>query len=237
MAKKIICTCGGCDNCDECKKINENIHENLIIVNTNYKAIKKENIVNIKNSFQTTTDTPSVYIIKNAELMNPSAANALLKFLEEPDSNVIAILMTADKSQIMETIYSRCTFHKPNTDTKYNEFDKDVMYRIVNNIETSMSNCLIDVEINYNSSEIYKNKESLLDNLLLIYLNLIKYRMNVKYENYYVDNFCDIIQSSDEEILRKVKIINKYIKYNRFNLNGKLMFDNLFIELTNIEAI
>ena len=37
------------------------------------------------------------YIIKNAERLNPSSANTILKFLEEPEDNIIAILLTNNR--------------------------------------------------------------------------------------------------------------------------------------------
>ena len=46
-------------------------------------------------------------LIENAELMNESTRNSLLKILEEPPPAVYFILMTAQKSAIMPTILSR----------------------------------------------------------------------------------------------------------------------------------
>ncbi len=47
-------------------------------------------------------------LIHPAEAMNPAAANALLKKLEEPPPNVIFILVTNDVSALLATIRSRC---------------------------------------------------------------------------------------------------------------------------------
>ena len=40
--------------------------------------------------------------------MSVSAANSLLKFLEEPASDTVAILMTEQGQRILPTILSRC---------------------------------------------------------------------------------------------------------------------------------
>jgi DNA polymerase-3 subunit delta' len=49
-----------------------------------------------------------VMIIWHAEKMNTSAANKLLKLIEEPPEKTIFLLVTDDKEQIINTILSRC---------------------------------------------------------------------------------------------------------------------------------
>jgi len=50
-----------------------------------------------------------IAIITPADKLNLSAANALLKLLEEPPSHFILILITSDLSALLPTIRSRCT--------------------------------------------------------------------------------------------------------------------------------
>jgi DNA polymerase-3 subunit delta' len=47
-------------------------------------------------------------MIIHADKMTVNAANSLLKFLEEPNANTIAILMTEQYHKILNTILSRC---------------------------------------------------------------------------------------------------------------------------------
>ena len=49
-----------------------------------------------------------VYIIRDADKLGTSAANAFLKTLEEPDKNVCFILLTNNANNVLETINSRC---------------------------------------------------------------------------------------------------------------------------------
>lgn len=49
-----------------------------------------------------------VFIISHAEEMNAEASNSLLKTLEEPPSDSVFILTTAQKEQLLPTILSRC---------------------------------------------------------------------------------------------------------------------------------
>lgn len=49
-----------------------------------------------------------VFIIEEAERMNPAAQNALLKTLEEPQPDTVFILISDDEEELLETIRSRC---------------------------------------------------------------------------------------------------------------------------------
>jgi DNA polymerase III delta' subunit len=49
-----------------------------------------------------------VFVIEQAELMNPPAQNALLKTLEEPAGRTLLILITDQPGQILPTVRSRC---------------------------------------------------------------------------------------------------------------------------------
>lgn len=49
-----------------------------------------------------------VVVVTEAEAMNPPAANALLKILEEPPSNVYFILVSTRTKSLLPTIRSRC---------------------------------------------------------------------------------------------------------------------------------
>ena len=74
------------------------------------KLIKKEQILNIKSEMNENTINSGklFYIIEYAENLNSSSANALLKFLEEPDDELIAILVTKNINKVISTIVSRC---------------------------------------------------------------------------------------------------------------------------------
>jgi DNA polymerase-3 subunit delta' len=49
-----------------------------------------------------------VFVIEQAELMNPQAQNALLKTLEEPAGRTLIILLTDQPGSLLPTIRSRC---------------------------------------------------------------------------------------------------------------------------------
>jgi len=49
-----------------------------------------------------------VYVLEQAELLHPYAANRLLKTIEEPPPSVVMVLTTVDPTATLETIVSRC---------------------------------------------------------------------------------------------------------------------------------
>jgi DNA polymerase-3 subunit delta' len=51
-----------------------------------------------------------VFIIEQADLMNPQAQNALLKTLEEPAGRTLIVLLTDQPGSLLQTIRSRCQF-------------------------------------------------------------------------------------------------------------------------------
>ena len=50
----------------------------------------------------------SIYVLDHAENATPDALNSLLKFLEEPGSDMIAILIVEQLDRVLPTIISRC---------------------------------------------------------------------------------------------------------------------------------
>lgn len=99
-----------CDKCDKCTIIDNNNHPEIKIINPEGQWIKKEQLTELQNEFnkKAIVGDKKIYAINQAEKMNVSAVNSILKFLEEPEDNIIAILITDNRYQILETILSRC---------------------------------------------------------------------------------------------------------------------------------
>lgn len=99
-----------CENCHICQMINDKYYPEIKIINPDGLWIKKEQLDELQKEFSTKAifGTKKIYIINEAEKMNSSAANSILKFLEEPVPNIIAILVTNNIYQLLDTIISRC---------------------------------------------------------------------------------------------------------------------------------
>src|SRR5699024_10470642 len=71
---------------------------------------KREQIIQLRKEFHYTgyEQSKKIYIIANAETLTVNAANQILKYLEEPDDDTTAILLTENGQAILQTIRSRC---------------------------------------------------------------------------------------------------------------------------------
>jgi DNA polymerase-3 subunit delta' len=99
-----------CGSCNSCRKIESNNHPDIIRLKPSGPFIK---IDQIRNLCQTLAMKPyeaamRVVIISDAQAMNPAAANALLKVLEEPPVRTVLVLIATHTSDLLPTIVSRC---------------------------------------------------------------------------------------------------------------------------------
>lgn len=114
LAKSIICDDPSplaCENCITCLRVESNNYPDVIILDGSKGTIKKENILNIESRFEKSAFESKgvmIYIINLVENMGVEAVNSMLKFLEEPDSEVYAFLTTNNQNNVLPTILSRC---------------------------------------------------------------------------------------------------------------------------------
>lgn len=91
-------------------QINKRIASNLMVIEPDGLTLKKEQIIQLQAEFSKTAlvKGPRVYILNHVEKMNQSAANSLLKFMEEPaSSGVYGFLLTDNIEDVIQTIISR----------------------------------------------------------------------------------------------------------------------------------
>ena len=105
-----ITTLNPCGCCKSCRKIESGNHPDVILIKPSGAFIR---IRQIRDLCGTLAMKPygarcRVVIISDAQAMNPSAGNALLKMLEEPPDRTILILTALQTSDLLPTIVSRC---------------------------------------------------------------------------------------------------------------------------------
>lgn len=99
-----------CGQCDECHRIQRDEHPDVLHIVPDGQTIKVNQIRLLRSEFSKSgvEGLQKFFIISEAEKMTASAANSLLKFLEEPTGQVTAFLLSAHPQQLLPTIVSRC---------------------------------------------------------------------------------------------------------------------------------
>lgn len=98
-----------CLVCADCQRIDSSNHPDLHVISPDGLSIKKEQVLHLQKefSYKGMESKQKFYIVQDAEKMTSGAANSLLKFLEEPNSPTVAVLLTDQPQQMLKTILSR----------------------------------------------------------------------------------------------------------------------------------
>lgn len=115
LARAAVCGEGGegpCENCQNCRLSAAGNHPDITVVTPEdgKKSITVDQARNLREQAFIRAHMASrrVFLIDRAETLNEQAQNALLKLLEEPPQGVTFILVVSGKTQLLETVVSRC---------------------------------------------------------------------------------------------------------------------------------
>jgi DNA polymerase-3 subunit delta' len=113
FAKALNCKEGGadpCDTCTSCRKIDSGNHPDVLIIEPEGQFIKVADIKELQERlrFLPLEGARRVVIIDDAERMNVTSANSLLKTLEEPSASNVFVLVSSRPHLLPMTILSRC---------------------------------------------------------------------------------------------------------------------------------
>ena len=99
-----------CDQCKACRKIRSDSHPDVITVKPQGVVIKIEQIRSLCHTLALKPYEARcrVVIICDADAMNASSSNALLKVLEEPPQQTILVLVSTRPEDLLPTVVSRC---------------------------------------------------------------------------------------------------------------------------------
>ncbi|HEU4962890.1 MAG TPA: DNA polymerase III subunit delta' [Bacilli bacterium] len=122
FAQMILCTADvavedkPCGECSQCRRFASGNHPDVLVIEPDGASIKIAQIRELQHQFsRKALESTKIYLIHNADKMTVEAANSLLKFLEEPTTPVVAILLAESKNKLLPTIISRCQivpFHR-----------------------------------------------------------------------------------------------------------------------------
>lgn len=113
MAASLFCESKNgipCGECFSCRQFFSNQHPDFFSLSPDGNSIKIEQIRQLQSeiSLSPYLADKRIVIIDKAELMTVQSANSLLKTLEEPQGNVVFILLAHNRQSLLDTILSRC---------------------------------------------------------------------------------------------------------------------------------
>lgn len=99
-----------CETCRNCRRVESGNHPNFLQIEPDGQFIKIDQIrdLMVEMKMRGVEEGRKIYVLHHADRLNTASANMLLKFLEEPDGEVTAILLTEQMQAILPTIRSRC---------------------------------------------------------------------------------------------------------------------------------
>ncbi len=113
FAQALLCREGAgfpCNECQTCRRIREGRYPDVQVVGAERNNIQIEQVRALQSdaALSPLEGRYRVFIIREIERATLPAANALLKTLEEPPPQVILLLTSARRDQVLPTIISRC---------------------------------------------------------------------------------------------------------------------------------
>jgi len=110
FAQSLVCPQGGCATCNECRSAKSHAHPDVEIVSTEGLSIKIEEVRELltRTSWAPSMGGWRIVVMEDADRLTESAANALLKAIEEPGTRTVWLLCAPTLHDILPTIRSRC---------------------------------------------------------------------------------------------------------------------------------
>ena len=231
--KKMLCKSDyhvNCQNCEICHLIEEGNIPSIITIEPDGKNIKTDSINNLKKIFSMKPSyiPYNIYIIKYPEKMNATSFNKMLKFLEEPEEDILGFYITYNKDMVASTIVSRCELIK----IKESTYDKqgnltDEEYALCQRLAQEYYEKLENKQKNitwYNTTVLLKELTS--QEQFVCFFNLIYNIYELKFQN-----------TKEKILLKKLKLIENYLNKLNYNMNLSLLLDSFVIEMGEINEL
>lgn len=243
-----------------CKRVDDGNYLDVKVIEPDGMWIKKDQLLDLQSEFNKRSfeGNKKIYIIKNAERMNPQTSNSILKFLEEPVDDIIAILVVDNVNLLLSTIISRCQLIKLNK----KNFDESTLVNFNNLIKNSELNSLSEEDrvkfiddvlkfimyIENNGLDTIVYAKSLWHNnfkdrstslyalevMIMFYYDVMKYVSGTR--GLFFEDKIDSVQAVSEKndyisIAKKIEYIDEAKNNIKRNLNVNLLIDKLIIEM------
>jgi len=110
FAAGLLCERCGCGTCINCTTTIDGSHADIELVRTEGLSIKVDEVRELitRTSWSPSVGNYRVVVIEDADRLTESAANALLKVIEEPGARTVWLLCAPTLTDVIPTIRSRC---------------------------------------------------------------------------------------------------------------------------------
>jgi DNA polymerase-3 subunit delta' len=110
FAAALLCEQGGCATCINCTSVIDGSHADIELIRTEGLSIKVDEVRELitRTSWSPSVGNYRVVVIEDADRLTESAANALLKVIEEPGARTVWLLCAPTLTDVIPTIRSRC---------------------------------------------------------------------------------------------------------------------------------
>ena len=110
FAQALICPNNGCGTCSDCNSAKTHGHPDVEIIRTEGLSIKVEEVRELltRVAWAPSMGGWRVVVMEDADRLTESAANALLKAIEEPGTRTVWLLCAPTLHDVLPTIRSRC---------------------------------------------------------------------------------------------------------------------------------
>jgi DNA polymerase-3 subunit delta' len=110
FAAALVCKDGGCSKCQDCLSTILGTHADVELIKTQGLSIKIDEVRELisRASWAPSVANFRIVVIEDADRLTDSAANALLKVIEEPGLRTIWLLCAPTLTDVLPTIRSRC---------------------------------------------------------------------------------------------------------------------------------
>ena len=110
FAQALVCGYQGCGTCNECQSAANGSHPDVEIIRTEGLSIKVEEIRELltRVAWAPSMGGWRVVVMEDADRLTESAANAMLKAIEEPGTRTVWLLCAPTLHDVLPTIRSRC---------------------------------------------------------------------------------------------------------------------------------
>jgi len=213
-------------------QIDHNNYPDVEIFEPDGSFIKKAQMISLQKEFNNKSllDNKRIYIIKNVDKFNSASANTMLKFIEEPEENIIAILLTENRYSVIETILSRCqilSLKEFNTIRDIDSNLKEIIQYVLNpnNFFIHYSKIINELIVDKNAA---REQFLKVEDVIIGFLNHKYSRKSEKN-----DMINSLFSGIDEKkLIQIISILEEEISKLEMNINYKMWLDCLFSRLT-----